>query len=128
MSEQVKVVLTDEEMPRQWYNIQADLAKPMPPPLDMHGNPIGPDTLAPGVSFDDLLAPATDVAVGSDGLIYLPYLTGERTPYPDPLARTGMGQVPRCSTPDRPYPTPQHRRDRGLHRDQPRFDECQESH
>ncbi len=45
------------------------------------------DTLAPGVDFDALLAPAADVAPGSEGLLFLPYLTGERTPYPDPLAR-----------------------------------------
>ncbi len=45
------------------------------------------DTLAPGVSFDDLLAEAADVPPGSEGLLFLPYLTGERTPHPDPLAR-----------------------------------------
>jgi xylulokinase len=45
------------------------------------------DTLAPGVSFDDLLAPAADVPAGAEGLLFLPYLTGERTPHPDPLAR-----------------------------------------
>jgi xylulokinase len=45
------------------------------------------DTLAAGVSFDDLLAPAREVPAGSDGLFFLPYLTGERTPHPDPLAR-----------------------------------------
>lgn len=45
------------------------------------------DTLAPGVSFNDLLAPAADVPPGSEGLRFLPYLTGERTPHPDPLAR-----------------------------------------
>ena len=45
------------------------------------------DTLAPGVGFDELLAPATDIDPGSEGLLFLPYLTGERTPYPDPLAR-----------------------------------------
>ncbi len=27
------------------------------------------------------------VPAGSDGLLFLPYLTGERSPYPDPLAR-----------------------------------------
>ena len=32
------------------------------------------DTLAPGVSYDDLLAPAADIPAGSDGLLYLPYL------------------------------------------------------
>ena len=45
------------------------------------------DTLAPGVAFDDLVAEASTVSAGSDGLLFLPYLTGERTPYPDPLAR-----------------------------------------
>ncbi len=45
------------------------------------------DTLAPGQSYDDLLAPAAQIPPGADGLIFLPYLTGERTPYPDPLAR-----------------------------------------
>ncbi|MEJ5312250.1 MAG: xylulokinase [Anaerolineae bacterium] len=48
------------------------------------------DTLAPGVSFDDLLAPAADIPAGAEGLFFLPYLTGERTPYPDPLARAGF--------------------------------------
>ena len=45
------------------------------------------DTVAPGVGFDELLAPAAAVAPGSEGLLFLPYLTGERTPHPDPLAR-----------------------------------------
>jgi xylulokinase len=45
------------------------------------------DTLAPGLDFDVLLAPAADVPPGSEGLLFLPYLTGERTPHPDPLAR-----------------------------------------
>ncbi len=45
------------------------------------------DALAPGESFDDLLAPAAQITPGSDGLLFLPYLTGERTPHPDPLAR-----------------------------------------
>ncbi len=45
------------------------------------------DTLAPGVSFDTLVNEAGDIKAGSDGLLFLPYLTGERTPYPDPLAR-----------------------------------------
>lgn len=45
------------------------------------------DTLAPGSEYDALLAPAEQVAPGCEGLIFLPYLTGERTPHPDPLAR-----------------------------------------
>jgi xylulokinase len=45
------------------------------------------DTVAPGMSYDDLLAPASKVPVGSEGLVFLPYLTGERAPYPDPNAK-----------------------------------------
>jgi len=45
------------------------------------------DTLAPEISFDDLVAEAGQISPGSEGLLFLPYLTGERTPYPDPLAR-----------------------------------------
>lgn len=45
------------------------------------------DTLAAGVSFDDLLTEAEAVPAGCEGLLFLPYLSGERTPHPDPLAR-----------------------------------------
>lgn len=45
------------------------------------------DTLAPESSYEELVTEAATVAPGSDGLIFLPYLSGERTPYPDPLAR-----------------------------------------
>jgi xylulokinase len=45
------------------------------------------DTIAPKESYDDLLAPATNVSPGSEGLVFLPYLTGERAPYPDPNAK-----------------------------------------
>jgi len=45
------------------------------------------DTLAPGVNFDTLVNEAGDIKAGSEGLLFLPYLTGERTPYPDPLVR-----------------------------------------
>lgn len=45
------------------------------------------DTVAAGTDFDTLLAPAADAPPGSEGLLFLPYLTGERTPHPDPLAR-----------------------------------------
>src|SRR5690554_1229004 len=45
------------------------------------------DTMAPGTDFPDLLSEANAIPPGSDGLLFLPYLTGERTPYPDPLAR-----------------------------------------
>jgi len=45
------------------------------------------DTLAPDMSFDALLKEAESIPAGSEGLQFLPYLSGERTPYPDPLAR-----------------------------------------
>ena len=45
------------------------------------------DALAPNVGFDELVGEASNVKSGSDGLLFLPYLCGERTPHPDPLAR-----------------------------------------
>jgi xylulokinase len=45
------------------------------------------DTLAPETGFDDLLIEAESIPAGSEGLQFLPYLSGERTPHPDPLAR-----------------------------------------
>ncbi len=37
--------------------------------------------------YEDLTQKASAVPAGSEGLIFLPYLTGERTPYPDPDAK-----------------------------------------
>lgn len=45
------------------------------------------DTTAPAVAFADLVAAAAEVPAGSDGLWFLPYLSGERSPHADPLAR-----------------------------------------
>lgn len=46
--EQVKVVLADDEIPRQWYNVLADMPTPMNPPLHPGtGKPVGPQDLAP---------------------------------------------------------------------------------
>jgi xylulokinase len=45
------------------------------------------DTLAPGVVFAALMDEAAAAPAGSEGLLFLPYLSGERTPHPDPLAR-----------------------------------------
>ena len=44
---QIKVYLTEDEMPRQWYNLAADLPSPLQPPLGPDGKPITPDMLAP---------------------------------------------------------------------------------
>jgi len=40
--------------------------------------------------YDVLTALAQEAPVGSEGLIFLPYLTGERTPHKDPYARGGF--------------------------------------
>ena len=48
MTDQIKFLLDEEEIPRTWYNIIADL--PEPPAPVMHpgtGQPVGPDDLAP---------------------------------------------------------------------------------
>ena len=45
------------------------------------------DVVAPGASYDALTAEAAGVSAGSDGLLFLPYLSGERTPHNDANAR-----------------------------------------
>lgn len=61
------------------------------------------DTMAPEMSFAELVGEAEHVPAGSEGLLFLPYLSGERTPHPDPLARAAwVGLTLRHS---RPYLT-----------------------
>ena len=44
--EQVKYFLSEREIPRQWYNLQADLPHPVPPYIHpATGKPVGPDDL-----------------------------------------------------------------------------------
>ena len=45
------------------------------------------DALAPGASFEELVAEAEEWQPGAEGLTFLPYLAGERTPHADPSAR-----------------------------------------
>ena len=48
MDKRTKFVLDEEEIPKQWYNIQADLPEPLPPVLHpATAKPITPDDLAP---------------------------------------------------------------------------------
>ena len=42
----VKILLSENDIPRQWYNLAADLPTPMLPPLGPDGKPITPDMLA----------------------------------------------------------------------------------
>lgn len=44
----IKIFLNEDELPRQWYNIAADMPNPMQPPLHPGTHkPIGPEDLAP---------------------------------------------------------------------------------
>jgi xylulokinase len=45
------------------------------------------DALAPGEPYETLVAEAESWAPGAEGLLFLPYLAGERTPHADPDAR-----------------------------------------
>ncbi len=45
------------------------------------------DRLAPDVGFAELVAEATPWGPGAEGLLFQPYLAGERTPHADPSAR-----------------------------------------
>ena len=48
MKEQYKYLLSELEMPTQWYNIIPNLPNPLPPPLNPQTmEPIGPEDLAP---------------------------------------------------------------------------------
>ncbi len=48
------------------------------------------DALAPGEPYERLLAEAEAWAPGAEGALFLPYLTGERTPHADPGARAAF--------------------------------------
>ena len=47
------------------------------------------NTLAPAESYDSLMAQAAEADLGCNGLFWLPYLMGERTPHLDASARGG---------------------------------------
>ncbi|MGB2756306.1 MAG: TrpB-like pyridoxal phosphate-dependent enzyme [Acidimicrobiia bacterium] len=56
MSDHLRYILTDEQMPTRWYNIIPDL--PSPPPPALHpgtGQPAGPDDFAPLFPMDLIL-------------------------------------------------------------------------
>ncbi|MFH1360185.1 MAG: TrpB-like pyridoxal phosphate-dependent enzyme [Candidatus Omnitrophota bacterium] len=46
MSE-IKINLSEKDIPRKWYNLAADLPTPMLPPLGPDGNPVKPEMLKP---------------------------------------------------------------------------------
>jgi xylulokinase len=51
------------------------------------------DTFAPDLSYDALSALAAEAPAGSDGLLWAPYLFGERTPHLDPNARAAFAGI-----------------------------------
>lgn len=58
------------------------------------GNALDSDT-----TYTAMIQSASQVAAGCDGLVFLPYLTGERTPHADPFARGAfVGLTARHST------------------------------
>src|SRR5512142_1544626 len=44
---EIKIQLSENEIPRKWYNLAADLPTPMLPPLGPDGQPVKPEQLAP---------------------------------------------------------------------------------
>ncbi len=48
------------------------------------------DTIAPGLPYDELLVQAETWPPGTEGLLFAPYLAGERTPHADPDARAAF--------------------------------------
>ena len=51
------------------------------------------ETFFAGQSYDTLNAEAAKIAAGSDGLLWGPYLLGERTPHLDPEVRAGFACI-----------------------------------
>lgn len=48
------------------------------------------DLFMPGAAYDAVSQEAASAPAGADGLTFLPYLSGERTPHNDPLARGAL--------------------------------------
>jgi len=41
----IKILLSEDEIPTQWYNVIADMPNPPAPVLGPDGNPVSPDAL-----------------------------------------------------------------------------------
>src|SRR2546430_17117532 len=101
MDNQVKYVLQESELPRQWYNVIPDLPAPPPPPLHPGtGEPVGPDALTPLFPMELILQEVSQEAAIP---IPDPVLDIYRLWRPTPLYRAHRpGQAlsapsPRCS-------------------------------
>jgi xylulokinase len=56
------------------------------------------ETLAPDQTYDDLTNAAAKVPAGSDGVLWTPYLFGERTPHLDPTATAAFVGITSTTT------------------------------
>ncbi|MGA7351319.1 MAG: xylulokinase [Acidobacteriaceae bacterium] len=56
------------------------------------------ETLAPDQTYDDLTSDAARIPAGSDGLLWTPYLLGERTPHLDPTATAAFVGITATTT------------------------------
>jgi xylulokinase len=56
------------------------------------------ETLAPDQTYDDLTAQAAKIPAGSDGLLWTPYLLGERTPHLDSTATAAFVGITATTT------------------------------
>lgn len=71
-------------LPLRWYSMGATLA------AGLSLRWFREQFCAPDVSFEQLAAEAARVPAGAEGLLFLPYLVGERTPHFDPQARGAL--------------------------------------
>jgi xylulokinase len=73
----------------QWFRNTLRATAGQQPTSAAPGDQRGGSSVVGGQSFsyDDLTAMAATVPPGAEGLVFLPYLSGERTPHLDPLAR-----------------------------------------
>ncbi len=74
-------------IPGMWYILGATLSAGLS--LRWLRGVMGMDDLGKA-GYERFSAEAAEVAPGADGLIFLPYLSGERTPYMDAQARGGL--------------------------------------
>jgi len=70
-------------MPDRWHLLAATLSAG----LSLHWLR---DQLFPGLSYQQMADLAAEAPPGSEGLLFAPYLVGERTPYMDPRARAAF--------------------------------------
>ena len=56
------------------------------------------DTFLPGVSYDEMTRQAANVPAGSEGVLWTPYLFGERTPHLDAHARAAFVGITASTT------------------------------